>query len=85
MPNQLLIIYEALGSIIHKQWVLGKITVVCIKIDNLVIKMMVLEEQAGKGDGLTGRRSMRGGASGVIRPWKGVAQSLWGRVLCQGL
>jgi hypothetical protein len=44
------------------------ITVVCIEIDTYVLKMMVLEEGARRGDWERGRRGLRCGGYRVIRP-----------------
>jgi hypothetical protein len=46
---------KPIGDIIYKQWVLGEITVVWIKIDTLVIKKMTLAEGAERGTGVRGQ------------------------------
>jgi hypothetical protein len=47
---------------------LGEITVVCIEIDALLIKIMTLEEETGRPDGVRGRKVMRFVGYGIIRP-----------------
>jgi hypothetical protein len=48
--------------------VLGKITVVFIEIDTLVIKKMVLQEGEERGKKVSERRGMRHDGYRVIRP-----------------